>query len=166
MGATMNKLLSICLVCVCLIQDGFSAASVAVNEVNEVNYQENSSPIRPSSSLKLRDVSSKRPREDSASISPSDSRTPPPRTDRPAGTRFEFSDTHKNILRQSGIPELQISRIELLQTALFRSPHGNQFDPRSYLTETELESICNKIGSEEVRLLVFTLKSLYDKKSP
>lgn len=168
----MNKFLSLFLVWACVIQDGLSAASIDVYD------QDTSSPLRRSSSLKyelslvgdsertLREGASKRPREDSVSISSSDRRTPPPRTDRHVGTRFEFSDSHKNTLRQNGISELQISRIELLQTALFRSPHGKQSDPRSYLTENEFDAICKKIGSKEVRLLVGTLKSLYDKKIP
>lgn len=173
MGAAMNKFLLICLVCVCLIQDGFSAASTVVED-------DFCSPIRRGSSLRglisfvpdlstIREGSLKRLRKEGSPISPSDRRTPTKRDEsipRAAGTSFEFTDTHKDTLRRCGISDLQINRIELLQTISFRSPHGHRFEPRSYLSEAELDTIYKKLDSEEVRELVRIVKSLYDKKIP
>lgn len=167
----MNKISSIYLVCLCLIQESFASASFVIDTTDSYTTIQRGSSFRlldPENII--REGSSKRSRENSASISPSDRHRPSQKRDcsipRPAGTRFEFSDAHKNTFRQKGISDLQITRIELLQTALFRSPHGDRFDPRSYLSQDELDTIYAKLDSEELRSLIFTLKSLYDKKIP
>lgn len=163
-----------------MIQNGFASASAAIDQGDFTSPRRGSSfnaLLDPETTL--REGSLKRSRGNSESIFPSEDRKLPQRRDREspqsrstsippqhAAPVFEFSDDHKNTLRHCGISDTHIKRIELLQTIFFRSPHGNRFDPRSYLSKAEFKTICAKLNSEEARLLVLTLKSLYDKKIP
>ncbi len=156
-----------------LIQNGFASASAEIDD--QVDF---CSPRRGSSfkalldpETNIRDGSLKRSRGESEFTSPSEDRHLPQRrstnlSPQHAAPMFEFSDDHKDTLRQCGLSDLQITRIEFLQTIFFRSPHGDRFDPRSYLSKDEFETIYTQLNSKETRSLVFTLKSLYDRKIP
>ena len=173
----MQKILLMYLTGICLFQDVFAATVTVADPVDYYSPHGRSSARRSLSfsahdaeRIIAREGSVKRSRENADEpISPSGSPLALKRREsipRPAGTIFEFTDAHKDALRRCGILDLQINRIELLQTIFFRSPHGDRFDPQSYLSESELDAIYTKLDSEEVRELVRVIKSLYDKKIP
>lgn len=84
----------------------------------------------------------------------------------PQRPTFAFSDSHKQALRQAGISDVHIFKIELLQSALLRSPHGAPLNPSSYFKQSEIDAILQKVSSKELNTMIFSLKSLFEKKIP
>lgn len=84
----------------------------------------------------------------------------------PRRPTFEFSEAKKKALLAAGISEAQIFRIELLQSAFLRSPHGELLNPSSYFKQSELDEILQKISTKELGSMIHALKTLYAKKIP
>ncbi len=62
---------------------------------------------------------------------------------------FEFSARQVVDLRKKGISAELMMKMEALETALFRSPHGPLTDPKSYFSEKELQTLRSDLHKDD-----------------